>query len=284
MAQQTKPDVNTIWANAGDTGTPPTTFEIGEGWVAEKPPFQKMNWFQNLINKFVKHVNEYGVPAWDANTNYANNAITYHLGNYYTSNSADNLGNNPTVSGWLAIDFQPAMPPGAIIDWYGNPASVPQGWAICNGTNGTPNLTGLVTVGHGTGYTNQTQGGGVTKTTSSDGSHTHTTNVNGAHTHGITVDNHTLTLDEIPSHNHAFGYERGTSRGSPDNPPGIAVQSQTTQPDTLTDTVGGGSPHNHTASSVSNGNHTHTVNSIGNHNHTVDVRQPYFVLVKLMKL
>lgn len=40
----------------------------------------------------------------------------------------------------ITSDSLLAMPSGAIIMWYGN--QVPYGWAICDGTNGTPNLIG----------------------------------------------------------------------------------------------------------------------------------------------
>ena len=35
-----------------------------------------------------------------------------------------------------------AMPTGGIIMWSGTIATIPAGWALCDGTNGTPNLTG----------------------------------------------------------------------------------------------------------------------------------------------
>lgn len=39
------------------------------------------------------------------------------------------------------------MPKGAIIMWHGAPDSVPSGWALCDGKNGTPNLLGRFVVG-----------------------------------------------------------------------------------------------------------------------------------------
>jgi hypothetical protein len=41
----------------------------------------------------------------------------------------------PTVSASVS-----AFPKGAIVAWYGPSASVPPGWVICNGKNGTPDL------------------------------------------------------------------------------------------------------------------------------------------------
>lgn len=39
------------------------------------------------------------------------------------------------------------VPVGGIILWSGSAASVPTGWAICDGTNGTPDLTGRFVIG-----------------------------------------------------------------------------------------------------------------------------------------
>lgn len=39
------------------------------------------------------------------------------------------------------------MPIGAIVEWSGSEASIPPGWQRCDGTNGTPDLRGKVTIG-----------------------------------------------------------------------------------------------------------------------------------------
>jgi len=42
------------------------------------------------------------------------------------------------------------VPKGAIILWSGSAANIPAGWALCDGTRGTPNLQGRFVVGKGT--------------------------------------------------------------------------------------------------------------------------------------
>lgn len=72
------------------------------------------------------------------------------------------------------------IPAGGIIMWSGSVASIPTGWALCDGTNGTPNLTGRFVV-HADADTGGTYApgdtGGADSVTLSEAqmpSHTHT--------------------------------------------------------------------------------------------------------------
>jgi hypothetical protein len=51
------------------------------------------------------------------------------------------------------------VPIGGIILWSGSTGSVPTGWALCDGTNGTPNLQDRFVVGAGSGYAVDATGG-----------------------------------------------------------------------------------------------------------------------------
>jgi microcystin-dependent protein len=89
------------------------------------------------------------------------------------------------------------VPSGVIVMWSGSVASVPSGWYICDGNNGTPNLTGkfVVNADADTGGTyNVGDTGGansVTLDATQIPSHTHsfsgsgTTSTGGAHTHDL---------------------------------------------------------------------------------------------------
>jgi len=70
-----------------------------------------------------------------------------------------------------------AIPPGTILMWSGATTNVPQGWKLCNGTNGTPDLRDRFIVGAGLGYAVGVTGGEAT---------------------------HKLTVAEMPRHNHDF--------------------------------------------------------------------------------
>ena len=77
-----------------------------------------------------------------------------------------------------------AIPPGTILMWSGAVNQIPQGWALCDGTNGTPNLGSKFIVGVG-GADNYAVGdkGGLERVT--------------------------LTAAQMPSHKHAIDSSEG---------------------------------------------------------------------------
>jgi hypothetical protein len=85
-----------------------------------------------------------------------------------------------------------SVPSGGIIMWSGSIASIPGGWFLCNGGNGTPNLLDRFVIAAGSGYGVGSTGG---TTDSIVVSHTHTASLSGTssgqsanHTHaGVAV-------------------------------------------------------------------------------------------------
>lgn len=69
------------------------------------------------------------------------------------------------------------LPKGIICLWYGSIVSIPSGWALCNGTGGTPDLRDRFLVGAGNSYAVNSTGGNIT------------------HNHSFTSDGHSHTLD-----------------------------------------------------------------------------------------
>jgi microcystin-dependent protein len=63
------------------------------------------------------------------------------------------------------------VPTGGIIMWSGSIASIPSGWALCNGSNGTPDLRDRFVVGAGSAYAVNATGGSADAIVVS---HTHT--------------------------------------------------------------------------------------------------------------
>jgi hypothetical protein len=90
-----------------------------------------------------------------------------------------------------------SVPTGGIIMWSGSIASIPTGWFLCDGTNGTPNLSNRFVVAAGSTYAVGSSGGsadaivvshthtGTTGNTSNDHSHGGTTSTEGNHQHGV---------------------------------------------------------------------------------------------------
>ena len=75
---------------------------------------------------------------------------------------------------------------GMIMLWSGSIGSIPSGWYLCDGSNGTPNLTDRFIIGAGSSYAVNGTGGvsSVTLTTSNMPAHTHTATVTDpGHTH-----------------------------------------------------------------------------------------------------
>lgn len=175
----------------------------------------------------------------------------------------------PTLNGYL-------VPKGLISMWSGALNALPAGWFLCNGQNGTPNLTDRFIVGAGLNYAVGTTGGAVTANTSANGAHGHSTDTQGWHSHGGSTAGHVLSLNEIPSHTH--GWRRGTGNDGPEGGIGRNIaEAYTAQ----TDAAGGGAAHSHDI--YGDGSHSHNVSWQGDHAHSVDTRSPFYALAFIMK-
>ena len=81
---------------------------------------------------------------------------------------------------------QSSLPVGSIIPWYGQIADIPNGFVLCNGSNGTPDLRNRFIVGAGNAYSLSATGG---------------------------TDSVTLSASHIPSHYHYHGYNYSSNGG-----------------------------------------------------------------------
>lgn len=126
------------------------------------------------------------------------------------------------------------IPTGVITMWYGSTASIPSGWYLCDGTNGTPDLRDRFVVGAGSTYAVNGTGGSANATLVS---HTHTATSTstftgsalGTHTHSITDPGHTHSPGFISTANINSGTSDGGSVQTPAAIPsaftGISINS-----------------------------------------------------------
>lgn len=69
MALPSKPTIKNVWATSG-LKVEPSDSKVNTGWIVERPPHQFQNFLQNRSDQFLKHINEAGIPVWDAVTTY----------------------------------------------------------------------------------------------------------------------------------------------------------------------------------------------------------------------
>lgn len=158
------------------------------------------------------------------------------------------------TSEWVKRLLRKILPPGTIVSWSGT--AVPDGWALCDGTNGTPNLIDkFIKAGATAGQT-----GGRKEIT--------------------------LEIDNLPPHSHSLSGSATTSSNT---------HSHTISHDTYGYDNDGGSITTWTsgsAASESTDAHTHshtvdmsgvTVGSVGN-GEPINIEPQYYTLMYIMKL
>ncbi|XXY49196.1 hypothetical protein WME91_55225 [Sorangium sp. So ce269] len=163
--------------------------------------------------RIVKYGTSFKAPSnWIlvASVNYDNNTVK--------------LGTGEILAAKSTISKGALVPTGTIVMWSGAAATVPDGWALCDGNNNTPDLRDRFIVGAGNAaYPVGAKGGEAT---------------------------HTLTVNEMPSHKHdAFAsigkddsnFSGGSTPDGQNIPFGRGdTPSYTTQ---STQNTGGGAPH-----------------------------------------
>ena len=151
------------------------------------------------------------------------------------------------------------IPIGGIILWSGSISNIPKNYSLCNGSNGTPNLTDKFVIGAGDTY----------DVGSSGGESTHTLTISEMPQHNHAND---LSIESAGSHSHSFNlYRPGNSLSSV-----RAADAETNMP---TSPVG----TNRTGSS---GTHTHTISgSIENSGNSQPHNNmpPYYALCYIMR-
>lgn len=195
------------------------------------------------------------------------------------------------VEGQITSALALLLPRGIITMWSGAINAIPDGWLLCDGTNGTPDLRNRFVIGAGGAFAVAATGGANSVTLAeanlpahshgvgslaiaSGGGHSHTfsgtTSTNGDHTHN------------------AGSRSSGTLSGGTDGTRfSRGFQNQTTDADSAAFIRNSGS-HNHTFSGTTStdGAHSHTLSgstgSIGSGT-AFSILNPYFALAYIMK-
>jgi hypothetical protein len=149
-----------------------------------------------------------------------------------------------TNLGVAATEF--SVPSGGIIMWSGTVLSIPTGWYLCNGANGTPNLTDRFVIGAGGTYGVGDSGGTADA-------------IVVAHTH-------TGTTSTIGDHSHPSLYNLGALSSNSPQGNGSYVEGSVQY------NTGNAGAHNH----------TFTTNSTGQAGTNANL-PPYFALAFIMK-
>ena len=175
-----------------------STVSSGNGDIAgltlglDMPPSYVNNAMQEMMAQIKQWKDGYtdpltGVPVYQSMK--VENIDIEGIANFKGSLALDgNLGTNGQVLVSVGSANTPvwgdAFVKGMIMVWYGSASAVPSGWALCNGSNGTPNLRNKFVMGANTQADVNTTGGSANATLPS---HTHTgsTNTTGNHSHTL---------------------------------------------------------------------------------------------------
>lgn len=197
-----------------------------------------------------------------------------------------------------------AVPTGVITMWSGSTSAIPSGWALCNGSNGTPDLQDRFIVGAGSTYEVGDTGGAnsVTLTTAQMPAHNHSVTVNsgGAHSHSASTGSagshsHSGSASSAGAHTHTI--EQRKAGAGPQIAEASGGSSSGNWIQVASARAKSAGAHTHSLSINSNGAHTHSVSvaSGGAHTHSAssantggggshENRPPYYALAYIMKL
>jgi hypothetical protein len=234
-------------------------------------------------------------------------AVVYDISNVFAASDITITGG--TISGISALGVSGTLtatsfvgsgmlPVGGIVIWSGSVGSIPTGWFLCDGANGTPDLRNDFVIGAGGAYAVGATGGSNTitavpahthtfsGTTDTQTNHTHTSNMGaaGSHTHSAgTSDpgNHTHGVGSTSAsgNNGASWYGRDAG-GAPGDMNWLSAGAHN---HTINQNAAGS--HNHTVNLTTDGAHTHTYSGTtgSTGNASVTITPPYYALCYIMR-
>ena len=178
-----------------------------------------------------------------------------------------------------ATDFvgNGTIPIGGIIMWSGADNAVPSNWALCNGSNGTPNLVDRFIVGRGSAYAQGATGGSANATLVE---HSHTIN---NHTHSVsgTTSNKSLTgsIEKIGECFDVAGSATGVFSKDSDGTSPVTASASTSP----VSGVNFDASHDHTFSATT-GNPSNTGTNAQGSSATNANLPPYYAIAYIMRI
>ena len=154
------------------------------------------------------------------------------------------------------------IPTGLISLWYGSIGSIPTGWYLCDGSNGTPDLRDKFIVGAGNSYAVSATGGATTAS---------------------------LTINNLPAHTHGTSALTVSTTTNLSGNLGLQAKATTATGPFTTTSAGNlyeGGGYYGTVTSTMNANHNHTISGstdpVGSAT-SFSVLNPYYALAYIMK-
>jgi hypothetical protein len=112
-------------------------------------------------------------------------------------------GTNTTQAASCEFVLQNGVPSGAILLWSGSLSAIPSGWALCDGTNNTPDLRNRFVLGAGDTYAVDATGGSADAVVVS-------------HDHGVNATSVSTSNVNDPGHSHKYALGEYATPGNYD--------------------------------------------------------------------
>jgi hypothetical protein len=180
--------------------------------------------------------------------------ITIYMYNYINNNGViEKFGTGGEIDQYLTSYFTRGylVYPGTIVMWAGTISSIPKGYVLCDGSNGTPDLRDKFIIGAGNKYQVANYGGN---------------------------DTIVLSVDQLPAHSHTGS---GTTNGQDSG-----MKCHMDAGGRTDDAFALGIWENNSKNDRPCPSHTHTLNFTTNNtgsNKGIDIRPPYYALAFIMK-
>lgn len=264
----------------------------------------KINASGQLWSPYYNWLHDYFAMASHSHSQYSLMSHTHPNPTYFSESGGG--GDEKYLNangGWSTRDSNSVLPTGAIILWEGT--TPPEGWALCDGNNGTPDLKGRFVMGS-SNVNNYGYGGNdtVNITEANIPAHNHSVvlnNQNSSHAHTGTTDSsnaahsgHSITSDGNHAHSiytyqddwNQKGGNNGNQSWANDSTNNWNYSHATNSATHNHGTGHNNMTHNHSLySGNNNNNHSHSISLSSNGSSvSFDNRPPYYVLAYIMKL